>query len=238
MMVAALSFTACGSDDDGDGSGGNANGSGNNSGVDRSGNYYFMLNAKPYYYGGTNILGTNINCSYGMFDDSTCRFAIRANDMPADSLETKWDEFGNMLPGSKNHLYSIEAQFHLKNFDANTIYTFKKGDELEPYQAISYLVTNSEDPKYLWDFANSIKVIYHIYGTGNTTHKDYTWRGEYQGSIKFVSCTDDPLYGSSRKWITLDFDNVTMEVYQGSTYSNHPFEATNVTIDGEITFKP
>ena len=130
----------------------------------------------------------------------------------------------NLLESDEN--YRIDAHFQFPKFDPKTM---KKGQELEVYQMVSTHRTGSDDPKYLFDFTNYLTMKTH-----KGDQKQYTWRGPAVGKIKFVSYTDHP--NEIDKLITLEFDNVTLEEYQGTDYSSFPYKAKTVTIRGMISF--
>lgn len=141
-------------------------------------------------------------------------------------MKDNFDEDGNMLAPNWN--YSVSVMLVFKKFNPKTM---KEGEELEVIQVVKSHRTDSNDPKYLFDFLNDFE----IEDMKTSRIKDYTWRGPAVGKIRFVSYTDHP--DGTRKLITLEFDHVTFEEYQGSDYSTFPYKAKTVTINGEISFQ-
>ncbi len=212
-----LTFISCGDDDD------------NDTGGQKY--YTFSLNDETYYYGGVSKLHvTYIRCFYNLNIHSNvknmdcCSFFFNAQDAPYVYIEDRYDEDGNVLTSNAN--FSLEGQMKFKNFDPKSM---KKGDELEVVQTIASYRYNSDDPKDLIDFDN----LFHIADV-NDHWKEFSWMGHPVGKIRFVSFTNHPDGG--RKLITLEFDNVTFEVYKGKDYGYHPFKAKTITINGNISF--
>ena len=224
MVIGAaipMTFISCGDDED--------------DGVDKKPSqksYTFLFNDETYYYGRIDEMDiTTIHCFYELnmdyyeLDNDWCSFYINAQNAPYISAEELFDEDGNMLEPDYNTY--IEGHFTFKKFDPKTI---KKGDELEIIQNVNSYRKDSDDPKYLFDFDNNLKLI----DEKSNQMKQYSWRGPAKGKIKFVSYTDHP--DGYFKLITLEFDNVTFEVYQGYDYISHPYKAKTVTINGKISF--
>lgn len=222
VAISSLSLTACGGDDDDYDTGGSAK------------KYYtYQLNGETYYYGGTfGIYGTSIGASYDLQNDfyelgsDRAYFSFGGQDVPLRSMKDNFDEDGNMLAPNWN--YSVSVMLVFKKFNPKTM---KEGEELEVIQVVKSHRTDSNDPKYLFDFLNDFE----IEDMKTSRIKDYTWRGPAVGKIRFVSYTDHP--DGTRKLITLEFDHVTFEEYQGSDYSTFPYKAKTVTINGEISFQ-
>ena len=222
VAIGSLSLTACGDDDNDDFDEGNS-----------AKKYYtFLLNGETYYYGGTfGIFGTDIHASYDLNEDfyekdfKEATFSISAQDVPYRSWKDYYDEDGNLLAPNWN--YSIHVLLYFKKFNPKSM---KKGEELEVLQAVTSHRTDTDDPKYLFDFYN-----YLTFEDEKTNRKkSYTWRGPAVGKIRFVSYTDHP--NGYSKLITLEFDDVTFEEYQGDDNSSFPYKARTVTIKGEISF--
>lgn len=214
--VFSLAFVSCSSDDDNDGEG-----KGNSSSKK---DYSYTINDIPFYYGKDYFWGASTVCSSELHlgtsdaDYDWAMLFIHGYDTPLQDFDQQVDEDGNWV--EHEYEYSIEGVLNLKKFNPKTK---KKGDTLEVLQNVKSYRTDTDDPKYLMDFEN------YVYVHSGNLKKRYTWRGKYQGSIKFVSYTDNIL--------TLEFDHVKMEVYQGSDYSSHPYKAATITINGQIMVK-
>ena len=203
--------------------------------------YSFKFNGKPYYYGCDyywagmkDLKETAINNHFSMFEDdvydgyfNSVMLSINAQNVP---LEIYW-ETEEVQAVDK----TLDGTFKLKWFDPKTA---KKGDVLEFYQSVKSMRTDSNDPKYLYDFNNYI--YYSEYSGKNlTTHsyadgeKTYTWRDKAKGKVIFDSYKEDEM---GKKQLTLIFENVTMEVYQGSDYSDCIDKSQQAVINGKIIF--
>lgn len=193
--------------------------------------YTFQLNGETYYYAIIDKIGTTIKASYDLNNDyfesnnDWARFSIHAQNLPYRSLWETFDEDGDMLEPDWG--YEVFVLLNFKKFDPKSMET---GQELEVIQNVQSLRKDSNDPKYLYDFSN-----YLTFEEQKTDkEKWYTWRGAAVGKIRFVSYKEHP--NRLNKVITLEFDNVTFEEYQGIDYSSFPYQAKTITINGEITF--
>ncbi len=210
--------------------------------TDEINQYSFKFNGKPYYYGCDwylygmkDLKKTTIDNYFSMFEDDVydgyfngVKLSINAQNVPLEL-----DSYGmNDQAVDK----TLDGDFKLKWFDPKTA---KKGDVLEFYQSVKSMRTDSNDPKYLYDFNNYI--YYREYsGINLTTHgyadgqKTYTWRDKAKGKVIFDSYKEER---TGEKRLILIFENVTMEVYQGSDNSDCKDKSQQAVINGKITFE-
>ena len=248
MAVFSLTLVSCGDDDYDDPNGGRVS---TNTQQSEDGNYSFTFNGNPYYYGGDyNLPGlgqqTSISCHYSIVDDyDKIIYGDYKEDLVTLSINAQntpykfFDEAGERVI-FQEYDKDLEGIFRLKKFDPTKK---RKGDLLEIVQDVRSHRTDTDDPKYLYDFKNYIK--YSEYSGNNTTthsHADdikyYTWRGEPKGSIKFVSYREyENGFGkySKKGCLTLEFENVTLDVYRGEDYSTKD-QSQQAVINGTIIF--
>ena len=209
--------------------------------TDEKDQYSFKFNGKPYYYGCDyywagmeDIKKTTIRNHYSMFETdaydgyfNSVNLSINAQNVP---LKVFWETMEFQAVDK-----TLEGNLRLKWFDPKNA---NKGDVLEFFQSVKSMRTDSDAPKYLYDFNNSI--IYSEYSGKNlTTHsyadgqKTYTWRDKSKGKVIFDSYKE---YDFGESQITLIFENVTMEVYQGSDYSDCIDQSRQAVINGTIIF--
>lgn len=230
-IFASMSFalTSCGDDDD------DAPNNPDNGGGSTKGQYSFTFNGTTFYYGcdfvypGMEFLGTQsyIENSFDLNKSlDYCLLLINAQDTPVVYI----DENGDFVSSyDRNYTANIEGTFNLKYFNPKTA---KKGDVLTFSQAVRSDISGSNNPIYLLDASN------HLYyrSSQDNFRSDiiYTWRSTTAQTVKFVSYKEDP--DTDNSWITLEFNNLTLDIYQGEDYSNHPYQRNQAVINGTITF--
>ncbi|MDE7413067.1 MAG: hypothetical protein K2N05_04655 [Muribaculaceae bacterium] len=223
-LFATMSFSlnSCGDDkDDPDNPGGGNNGSYGET---------FKVNGTPFYYArdykieGMEFLGTK-RTSLATYDVANDYVLLQFLDVQNTPL--KIDDMGMMQPDKQDYTVRMDGILNLEKFNPEKA---KKGEVLDFRQAVRSEHKDSNDPKYLLDAFNYM----HIYDeAANTSNgKIFTWRSKPQGNVRFVS------YNAENEYLTLEFDNLTLEVYQGSDYSGYPYKANSLTITGNIVFTP
>lgn len=189
--------------------------------------YSFTINGTRFYYG----------CSYtieGMEDFGPMYKILatysqdRNNDntlllIDAQNTPLTVNEIG--LPTEQDCTAEVEGQFELNYFDPKKA---RKGDILQFKQTVASHRKDSNDDKYLFDFSNFS--YYYDHAADYNDRKLYTWRGEAKGTVRFVS------YDEENDFITLEFDNVTLDVYQGYDYSDYPYKRNQLVYNGKIIF--
>ena len=229
-LFATMSFalTSCGDDDDGPNSGGNG-------GNSTKGQYTFTFNGTTFYYGcdyvypGMEFLGTQsyIENNFDLNEkQGYCLLLINAQDTPVVYIDENGDY---VFYNDRDCTARIEGLFNLEYFNPKTA---KKGDVIAFRQAVRSQISGSSNPIYLLDAFNYVNYT----SSSDNFHDEivYTWRETTGQTVKFVSYKEDP--DMDQSWITLEFNNLTLDIYQGDDYSGYPYQRKQAVINGTLTF--